>query len=287
MQKEKKRSSNKSYYVVDRLNKSVLYIHGKSAVNTVRHPRKKWYNRKTPRGAKVVKTFVNYLNETKGQNEDLFFITLTTVQHKTGHSDTELWRRVGYWLQKHKLPYVCTVERQTESGYWIYTGRDPNSKQSSINLRPPTEDLHFHIIIRSGSSFDITKELQSLSRRLGVKRHPSLFDVKRISELGGAIHYITKYIGKGTPKCSSLFACRTFSVSNSLRRSYKANAHEYVRRVEGDTECINFLISLPGKKLKLLHKTDFFGSFEYKDYIWPIAVINSTYERVKNREAEN
>lgn len=272
---EKKRIKTASYYTIDRLNASVLFIPEKSAVNTVKHARKKWYNRKTPRGAKVVKTMINYLHETKTDKESLFFVTITTQQHKNGLTDMELWHRVGRWLKGRELPYVCTVERQTHG----------------FNGSTPTEDLHFHICVRASSKFDIPHELGRLAKYFQVEKHPALLDIKRVQSVGGLVGYITKYVtkqptGKKFGDCSSLFSCRTFSVSNTLRRSYKRTAWDYVRRVQGSTNCIGFLNECGGLTPSTdlngnVIKNKFFGSFKYSPEIWQVAKKYSTAENIQ------
>lgn len=247
---------------VDRLNHSVIAVRKLSKYNGLRHTRKRWYNRKTPRGAKVVKTMINFLYETKKEKEYLYFITITTVQHRSGKTDKELFGRVGVWLKNRQLHYVCTVERQRD-----------------------TEDLHFHIIIRASSKFDIRYELGRLSKLLSVQNHPALFDVKRIDNLQRVVGYINKYITKNGTKYSSVFRCRTFSVAKRTRASYKAMAHRFVCRIEPG-ECVDFILNVK-YPLKYQHNTDFFVSYKYAPYIWLAARAtkekrNTCYSTQKN-----
>jgi hypothetical protein len=268
---------------IDRLNESVVYVYDKRRNDTYngyrlavcqygcgcvyRVSNKRWYNRKTPRGAKIIKTLINFMNYEKKEKEHFYFLTLTTQQHKSGFSDKELFSRVGAWLAKRGFEYVCTVERQRN-----------------------TQDLHFHIFIlaRVQKPFVIRNEIQILSRIFSVPAHGALFNVKRVDSenVKAIVAYISKYVTKDNGKYSSLFGCRTFSVSNGLRRRYKGLADKYVIRLSGDAQS-RFLIEQNALKLlQPLHVTDFFVCFKYSLDIWvrSLAHYKNLYDEMDHEQ---
>lgn len=266
-----RRISNDNYFVVDRLNASVLFMREKNFTREFNPPKRKvWYNRKRPRGAKVVKTMINFMFNEKQETESLYFITITTCQHKTGMLDTELFSRIGLWFKNRKQSdYVITVERQRE-----------------------TQDLHFHCVVlfNQGERYSFGRELQYLGRLFKVEPHSALLDVKRITNVERVVGYIRKYITKDNGKYCSLFGCRTFSVSKRLRRRYKENAGRYVKKLRGDA-AVNFVREIREGRVihgkegfvrleKERNSSDWFTMFKYNRDIWDTAV---KYEEAENR----
>jgi len=239
---------------IDRLNKSVVAVRDLKR-NSVRHPRKLWYNKKTLRGAKKIKTLINFMYYEKTEQQDLFFITVTTCQHKSGISDYECNRRIGLWLKNRGVEYVCVLERQHN-----------------------TEDIHYHIILLDDkrARFDIGDEIRKLARLFEVEPHPALFDVKRIKSITRIVGYIRKYVTKDNGKYSSIYRCRTYTVSRKLGARYKQNINKYVVKFGSSTSFVSgrdYLAEfLSVNKLVEQFSTDFFKVYEYSDYIWQRAL---------------
>jgi len=234
------------------LTRSIIEVRELQNYNNERRPRKLWYNRKTPHSRKILKRLIFFMYETRKRKrlksgrtsgEGLYFVTLTTSQHKTNKTDSELYASINRWLKDRSYRYVCVAERQAD-----------------------TQDLHFHLVIRRFGKFDINAETARLSSLFGVQPHPSVFDVKRASTRRKVAAYITKYFKKEGQKYSSLFLCRTFSCSNLLRKEYKLCASNYVTRLQSADGTIQQLID----RIAPLHAiagTDFFVSYEYFDNI--------------------
>jgi len=239
---------------VDRLNHSVIAVRTDVNRNTEKHLRKRWYNKKTHRGKKIVKTLINYMyheNKKKFNPKNFFFITLTTKQHESGMSDKYLYNRVGRWLRNQKVPYVCTVERQRNTG-----------------------DLHFHILLlnRPEVRYCIRAEIRYFAKRFKINPHPAIFDVKRIppSNVAQIVGYVNKYVGKQSESYSSIFQCRTFSVAKRLRNSFKRNAQYYVRTIKS-APAIRTFLNTCGPDLIEKNATNFFASYNFKPYFWNVA----------------
>jgi len=258
----------------DSLNKSIVYVYDGKRRNTEGHhykmvrceycgtltpvSNKKWYNKKSLRTAKKIKTLINFMhyeNERKQQKDELFFITVTTKQHESGLSDKELNAAIGRWLKgRNFTDYVCVLERQTGG-----TGG---------KFGQPTEDIHYHIVLQYSEGtklFDFKHELGRLSKLFRIPAHPALLDVKRIRNIQQVVGYIRKYVTKDNKKCSSLFLCRTLLVSKRLNKRYKNLASDYVTRLSKET---GVMIFLKQHKLELLHKKDFFACYKYSDYLY-------------------
>jgi len=261
---------------VDRLNASVIATNDKVNKNTLRHPRKRWYNRKTPRAAKIIKTMINFMYYEKKQEQEIFFVTITTCQHKSGMSDKELYARIRLWFKNRKQSdYVIVLERQKD-----------------------TQDIHYHCVILfdKGERYSFRRELEYLGKLLRVQPHPALLDVKRVFDIKTVVGYINKYVTKENGKYCSLFTCRTFSVSKRLRRRYKELADKYVVRVD-PRRTIEFIIE--AKSLGLWHLlngvdpatgelvgfyNNFFASFKYSTDIWQLV---QKYQRGKAETLES
>ena len=249
---------------IDRINQSVVSVLDNKNKNTTYHPRKRWYNKKTPKSAKRVKTMINFIYDIKKKDEHLFFVTITTCQHKSNFTDKQLFSKIGLWLRYQGVHYVSTVERQKD-----------------------TTDLHFHLIILAKKKYSFVPELKKLSKYFNVDYHPALFDVKKIHSINTVIGYITKYVTKDNKKYSSIFQCRTFSVANKTSKLFKTVADNYVIKIQARTEISgstknfsNFLKEIKKNLggLQLLYNqdgsikgNDFFRCYKYSSELWEIA----------------
>jgi len=209
---------------------------------------RRWYNRKTHRATKQIKQlskFLFYENQKNQVNQEtakrLFFITFTTMQHRTGATDKELYYKLMLWLKNRSIEYVCVAERQRG-----------NIKNGS--------DLHFHLLIESDQKFEIGVELSRWARLLSVPPHPALFDCKRVLNEKAVVSYLSKYLSKKQYAYSSLFHCRTFSISKRLRKRYKELAENYITLLNQDSDVRHFLTS---ERMEILHRSNFFVTLRY------------------------
>lgn len=182
----------------------------------------------------------------------LRFITLTTVQHKTCALDWFLMKQFGYFA-KHYCGkfYLCSVERQRNTG-----------------------DIHYHIITTS----DFNQPLYSRMRKkwaklIGAKDHRALFqcEIVKNGEVAMYVSKLANYVSKNLndideekPPYSSLFFCRTYSVSKSLHNLFKQKADNYILSVKDNY--LDYL--MVNHKLKEKFANDFFVQYYYEDYIW-------------------
>jgi len=242
---------------IDRYCASVVQAYDKPR-NKLKHTRKRFFNKKSLRGAKRVKQLINYLYETSTKNyHRMYFVTITTMQHRTGKSDLQLSADLRKWFKNRgpEFQYVCVLERQRV-----------------------TEDVHYHIVIRNTVDFDIKRECNKLGKLLGTNSHPALFDVKKLTNIRTVISYINKYVTKGCnplacrpikegekPQYSSIFYCRTFNASRGLTKSYRENAHQSVITIGND--------DLESYKHLFVEKfkSEYFRTFIYNSDIWALA----------------
>lgn len=241
---------------IDRYCSSVVQAYDKKR-NKIKHKRKRAFNKKTLRGAKRVKQLINYMYETATKKyHRMYFVTITTMQHRTNKSDLQLSYDLRKWFKNRgsEFQYVNVLERQRN-----------------------TEDIHYHIIIRATIDFDIKRECDKLGKLLGTNSHPALFDVKRLTNVRTVVAYINKYVSKGCntlecrplseekPQYSSLFYCRTWNASRGITRAYRENAHHSVISITNDD------LELYKHLFVEKFKSDFFRTFEYNSDIWALA----------------
>lgn len=190
----------------------VSYNSGKRK-KTILHPddplpllkTKLWYNRRTNNSLKKIKEYLFILGKiAQYENKQLYFITITTLQHKTKFSDKDLLYKFKKFIQHRKDPYCCVVERQRE-----------------------TADIHYHIITTSSKPFDIPSNVKRLGK-LFTNFNTNVFNVQLVDDVQGVVRYFYKYIKKPCPTWdkileydkrgilrppySSLYLCRTFTV---------------------------------------------------------------------------
>jgi len=163
------------------------------------------------------------------------------MQHRTGATDKELYYKLMLWLKNRSIEYVCVAERQRG-----------NIKNGS--------DLHFHLLIESDQKFEIGVELSRWARLLSVPPHPALFDCKRVLNEKAVVSYLSKYLSKKQYAYSSLFHCRTFSISKRLRKRYKELAENYITLLNQDSDVRHFLTS---ERMEILHRSNFFVTLRY------------------------
>lgn len=224
------------------------------------------YNKKSPRTVKKLTQIINLFYESRRKHFTFYWVTLTTVQHKTNKTDSQLYYGVKLWLQHKRVRYVCVAERQRNTG-----------------------DLHFHLIIEQKDIFKIKEEQNRIADVFGVMSHPALFDVKRIRNVSTLISYLAKYVRKplptqavlqkqfdrqGTknpssgkeykfsPPYSSLFQCRTFSYSGDIGKTYKSEHHRF--RIEVSAEIKEDYPYL----FKPKYSTEFFTVYDYSIDLW-------------------
>ena len=143
------------------------------------------YNKKGPRTIKKLTELINLMYETrytKSKDTKFYWVTITTCQHKTGKTDSELYYSFKLWQQHRKdQRYIATVERQRETG-----------------------DLHFHLVVEQPKKYNLQAEVKRLAALLGTDAHPALFEAKYIHNLPTLVGYIGKYIRKPVPKMATL-----------------------------------------------------------------------------------
>jgi hypothetical protein len=248
---------------------------------------------KRPASVRKLTEYIYLLHENLRPNFRLYWVTITTVQHKSLKTDSELLYGLKLWLQHRTLSkespegfrYINTVERQRE-----------------------TQDLHFHIVIEAKKDFDIRAEVARLAEVLGIRAHPAVFDVKRLNGVQRIASYIAKYVKKPTPKyetlCkhyqraekgeinprtnkpyrfkppySSLFQCRTHTAGGGLGKLYRKRAYTFRISVPSDlikvttevgTQQLRYHIG--GTPLFVAYKHEYFTIFKYSDELWGKAV---------------
>jgi len=248
---------------IDNINKSVVAVPWRKR-NKVFNSRKCPFNRKRTKTAKRIKTMINYLWLSKTENEKLLFVTLTSVQHKTGSSDREIYASFQRWVKRFPFVYVSVVERQKH-----------------------TQDLHFHLVVRCPKDFlfNFKKEEKRISRFLSndtfcVQPHPALIDVSEINEISALVGYITKYVTKDPKEYCSLFYCRTFSISRNLTKIWKSEADKYVIRFgEGSAQGDRFWEQGIRENLfNRIHFKEFFAVYEFSSELWEVAKSNYVRE---------
>jgi len=199
--------------IIDRYNETVV-VYPFRPNNTkeraaLRKP-KRDFVMKNPRRNKIIKTAIRYLYESK-QEKSVYFVTITTKQHETKFTDRQLYAKLHLWLKNRESEYICICERQLGK-----------------NGKTGTNDLHFHLVIRRKGNFDIKAEIERLSTLFNVRPHPALFDVKKLRGTNRIRYYLTKYVTKANK--SSIFHCRTFSISKRFRLSInKFNQRNIIR----------------------------------------------------------
>lgn len=206
--------------IFDSLNREITLTldHTRNIIGLINRKPKKWYNKKTSQTRKKLKTLINlYFYELEKTKSTSFFITITTNQHKTGKSDTELYSNFQSWVKYHRLQYISIVERQRDTG-----------------------DLHFHVLAhRHNYRFKFKREIKRLSKLFGTNQHPSRFDCKRVPPIFGKQQYIKKYIAeyslKKSSQYTSLFRCRTFSYSRDIGKLYNQYEQNFVTKLAATT----------------------------------------------------
>jgi hypothetical protein len=262
--------TSKREVVIDRYCHSVVASSGITRKNPEPGKRKRYYNRKSPRTIKKLTQLINLFYENRQkQNYRIYWATITTLQHKTLQTDRELYYNFKLWQQHRNERYICIAERQRDTG-----------------------DLHFHLITERKSDYNFKEEVKRLAGYFGVESHPALFDVSRIYNVKTLVCYIAKYVRKPLPSylrmCeqyaaeeqaaiaegrkpkhkayySSLFQCRTFSVSGDLSKQYKEKHYSF--RIAVSRQFIQFA----GHLLRVKYQTDFFTVYEYDVKIWQMA----------------
>lgn len=246
--------------------------------------RKTPYNKKSPRTIKKLTELINLMYETRQKDKRFYWVTLTTLQHKTGKSDKDLFYSLKKFIQHRGVEYICVAERQRDN--W----QDCESLPDGFKCRA---DLHFHLIIQQTQDFDIQKEIQRCAEVFGVEYSTHLFNVKRVFDAKQLVGYISKYVRKSCPsmdiierswqnhgkpyKCpktgkqkeskkiqpySSLFECRTFSYSGSLGKRYKEKYSTFVHTIDA-----NVMPEIPSMLVeKYVHP--FFTVYKWNDDIW-------------------
>jgi len=125
-------------------------------------------------------------------------------------------------------------------------------------------DLHFHLILSYDKLFDFKTEINYFSQRFKTIYHPALFDAEYIlcdsnRSMVRVVNYVANYTTKST-EYSSLFFCRTFSISKKLREVYKKNAYEINVRVKKPIDYADLL------QVHSIHK--YAVSFTFSEFIF-------------------
>lgn len=224
------------------------------------------FNKKNYRTIKKLTELINLFYEKRNKAKKLYWVTITTVQHKTQRTDKDLFYGFKLWKQHSANDrFVCVVERQRD-----------------------TQDIHFHCIVERFDNYNINDELNRISRIFGVVRHPALFTVKQIYSAKTLVSYISKYVRKPCPNYqtyiqrynksiqenkkpkiaySSRFECRTFSYSGSIGKVYKSSSKHFKRTT--NHEIINHYPNM----FKIKYQTDYFTVYEYSKDLWKLFVV--------------
>lgn len=246
-----------SSIVLNKLNNNIVASDIRCANNFKPIIKKRFYFRKTNGSRSKVKLKALFLlTHFKGYHA---FITLTTQQSKSFFgmclTDSELMQQVGILLRNKKFfgdYYICVCERQRD-----------------------TNDLHFHILTyyKSKTFVDYKKLKEEVSYRFGAICHPALLQFDWLdNNTKGVARYISKlssYVSKESSKdnapYSSLFTCRTYSISNKLSKVWKSVANQYTCSVTTD-----FLVHY---KHQLVENfvTPYFTIYKLSPYIWHVA----------------
>jgi len=225
------------------------------------YQRKTWYTKKTSRTALQAHRIALAILD---RNKFFYFITVTTLQHETQKSDTELLRVFARYCKFHGFDYLATVERQTE----LFGNRSE-----------PTQDIHFHAIIgskkrlynRRKKGVSNTKwkfcfsSIFRLIQGFDIGYHPSVFDCRQIRVPQEIVSYIVKYAGKQGNKLCSLYQCRTLFYKKILAKHYRKIAHLYERKVNRAD------IYKSGTNLVLKKKGNFHNVYEFDKKLWDYA----------------
>lgn len=229
------------------------------------------YNRKSYQGrTKLKKAALFLLKHYAGKKA---FITITTTQHRTGATDRQLMATMGDLLRSRKFfgtDYTLVCERQRNTG-----------------------DLHFHILanFEENSFVDWNDMRAKIAKKFQIENHPAVLQFDWITAQNSAElipRYMTKvagYCSKESGKVlksgelspkeedapySSMFYCRTFSVSKSLRSEFRRVADRYEVKVNPHS-------IMPILK-KQVHSNDFFSVYKSDDEIFKQA------QRARERE---
>lgn len=212
------------------------------------------YNRKSNRSRSKLRTMALFLIKHYDIKRKAF-ITITTKQHETGFRDSDLISRMGKVLRSRLYfgnEYICVCERQRN-----------------------TSDLHFHIltVYDSVDFFDYKRLRRKCAKSFGIRDHPAILQVDWIEEedssgvaryMAKLSSYVSKESGEDAPY-SSIFYCRTYTISKHLKAEFRKVANRYVLGFSSD-----FLLRVKDH-LKLLHRSDFFCVYRNTPYIWDVA----------------
>lgn len=246
---------------------------------------KKWYNKKSFRTIKKLTELINLIYEKRDKQKQFYWVTLTTIQHKTGKSDKELFYALKLYLQHRRVSYICVAERQRQTG-----------------------DLHFHLIVEQKADFDIRREQRRLALLFSTLEHPALYDVKRVFNVKQLVSYISKYVRKSTPTWetlnrkytewaakaetnknghlkpfkapySSLFQCRTFTYSGDIGKRYKECYHEFSQQLP------NSVFAEYSHFFTQKYKAEFYSVYEWSNELWQLA-CHLRKERLSKLESD-
>lgn len=250
--------------------------------------RRRWYNRRSYRGVKRVRTIINYMaveqfedpaRAKKKASKQVWFVTVTTKQHETHLSDKQCYAAVGDWLRRRfTMGYACVVERQSKANSCI-TIRYPCGDYTAVQ---PTDDIHFHaaVLVKARMPKNkyrkwISRNLRHLAAALNIAVHPAVLKVEPVTQHWQVAAYLNKYVtkqkgenGDGTwqdGSCSPIFTSRTMSVSEKLTSRYRERADEFVRVLDREGELAEL-----SRRVQLLTKfnSSFCEAYHYSDYLW-------------------
>lgn len=227
--------------------------------------RERTYNKKSIQGRTELKRMALFL--LKHYEGNKAFITITTTQHITGATDSQLMATMGDLLRSRKYfgtDYTLVCERQRN-----------------------TSDLHFHILANFNevNHVDWKKLRQKVAMKFGIKNHPAVLQFDWLTDQNShnlVANYMIKvagYCSKESGKIlksgelspnqddapySSMFYCRTYSVSKSLRNEFRRVADRYEVKVNP-----HFLQQV---KVNQLHHNDFYSVYKSNDKIFEQAI---------------
>lgn len=239
---------------VNRLTNTIVASDPRCSNNFVKIEKKRNYFRKSNASRTKVKEKALFMFE-HFKNKHFAFITITTQQSVRGWCDSTLMAQCGVLLRNKNFfgkYYINVVERQRNTG-----------------------DLHFHVLTffddKNFINFKILR--MEIADIFGCVDHPALLQVDFINnyDTGKVAKYMSKlssYVSKtggGDTPYSSMFFCRTFSVSNALSAEWKKCADRYVIKVSAS------FIHNNASNLVVLHNNSFFCIYKNNAYLWQVA----------------
>lgn len=165
-------------------------------------------------------------NEQKVIKENVFFITITTKQHKNELTDSQCTEVLGKWLELRKKQ-----QKINDCIWWA-------------ERQQKTRDIHYHVIIWTKKySFAIKENVKYFEKYFGIGTN--LFNRQNIEQnnLISVVKYIAQYSKKFK---NDTFECKISQASYGITSTFKKCASKYIiKKVITDEHAAN----ITGKKV--------------------------------------